>query len=108
MPPVARPASTWETSASIVMLVTQIGATHGLVALDVGGGAGEHHAAGFDEIGAVGGLERHGGVLLDQEHGHVLVVVDGGEDAEEPLNDEGSEAEGRLVEEQELRAQHEG
>src|SRR3989442_6706960 len=106
MPPVARPASTWKITASSVTLVAQVRSPHGVVALDVGGRAREHYSSGLDEVGAVGEIERHGGVLLDEQHADALALVDGAQDAEQLAHQQRREPEGRLVEQHQLWRQH--
>ena len=46
------------------------------------------------------------GVLLDQQHADAFVTVDGAQDSEDFLHDERRETERWLVEQQELRPQH--
>src|SRR5512146_1334407 len=52
--------------------VAQIGAPHGVVLLDCIGAAREHHASGFEEIGAMREIERHRRVLLDEQDADLL------------------------------------
>src|SRR5262245_62241458 len=54
----------------------------------------------------MGELERVIGVLLDEEDGNALLLVEIANDREDLLDDEGRETERRLVEEQEARAAH--
>ena len=51
-------------------------------------------------------VERERGVLLDQQHAHPVLLIDGAQDAEDFLHDEGREPERGLVEQQQFRAQH--
>src|SRR6266542_4250160 len=88
--------------------VAEVGAANRVVPLQIGRGAGHHDAPGFEEVGVVGELERHRGVLLDQQHAHALLLVDGAHDAEDLAGDQGRESERRLVQQQEARARHEG
>src|SRR6266850_1937517 len=106
MPPVARPASTWKITASIAILVAQVRSPHGVVALDVGGRAREHDAPGLDQVGAVGEIERHGGVLLDEQHADALALVDGAQDAEQLAHQQRREPEGGLVEQHQPGREH--
>src|SRR5579859_3372753 len=106
MPPVASPAATCRRSASPVMLIAQVGAPYSVVALDVLGRPGEDHAASLHQVGAVGERERHGGVLLDEQHADALLAVDRLEYPEQLLHDERRETEGRLVEQEQARPQH--
>ena len=68
------------------------------------GRARHHHAAGLEQVGVVGQVEREGGVLLDEEHAHALLAVDRPHDAEDLSHDQRREAEGRLVEQEQARA----
>ena len=47
--------------------------------------ARHHEAAGFHQVGVVGEIERERGVLLDQQHAHLLVLVERAQDAEQLL-----------------------
>src|SRR3954470_9627483 len=111
MPPVARAAITCSMSESKVMpgmrSISQVGAAHGVVPLDVRRAARNHHASRLDEISLIGQLEGHRAGLLDEQHADALLLVDRAEDPEELLHDEWRKAERRLVEEQQLRPQHE-
>src|SRR6266542_3207872 len=71
--------------------VAEVGAADRVVPLQIGRGAGHHDAPGFEEVGVVGELERHRGVLLDQQHAHALLLVDGAHDAEDLAGDQGRE-----------------
>ena len=82
MPPVARPARTWCRKASMrCALVAEVGRAHGVVVPDFRGAAREHDAAGLDQVGAVGEVERHRRVLLDQQDADALLLVDRAQDA---------------------------
>ena len=60
-------------------------------------------AAGPHHVGAISGLDRPLGVLLDEEDGATL-LVELAKDLEHPVDHQGSEPERRLVEEQEPRS----
>src|ERR1700734_4574271 len=89
MPPVASPEMICCSSASMsvpclinVCSIAEVGAPHGGILLDVVGRSGQHHAAGFKQIGVVGEIERKIGVLFDQKHADLLLPVDGPHDGE--------------------------
>ena len=63
-------------------------------------------AAGLEHVGVVGELERQRRVLLDQQHAHLLLLVDAAHDAEDLLHDQRRQAERRLVEQHQARPQH--
>src|SRR5215471_9666464 len=73
--------------------VSQVRATDRVVLLEVGGRTVQHHAAGLEQVDVVGEVEGEGGVLLDEEHAHTLVLVDGPHDAEDLADHERGEAE---------------
>src|SRR5688572_1339909 len=72
-----------------------------------GRGAFEDHGAVVDDVDAVGELQRHLGVLLDQQHAYALLlqVADGVHDR---VDHERGEALRWFVEEEEVRAGEEG
>src|SRR5437667_7363726 len=84
--------------------VAEVGAADGVVAAQVGRRAGHDDAAGLEEIRVVREIEGDGRVLLDEEHAHAFLPVDGSHDAEDLSHDEGGEPERRLVEEEQARA----
>ena len=109
MPPVASPASTWWRKASKCVLPSSRGTSGAprrrfLMSSD---GARQHDAAGLDEVGVVGEVERHRRVLLHHQHADALLLVHRAQDAEQLLHDERREAEGGLVQQHELGPQHE-
>src|SRR3954469_2783440 len=96
MPPVERPARTWCSKSSIA-LVSEVSATHVLVATDVLSWATHHDLAGFDQVGPVGKAERGGRVLLDQQHAHALFFIEAAQDGVHLADNERGKAERRLV-----------
>ena len=62
--------------------------------------------AGLQDVGPLGDRERQVGVLLDDEHGGVELLVQVGETLEQVLGDDRRQAERRLVEQEQLRPQH--
>ena len=88
-----------------VAVVPEIEALH-LVGLgELARVTGERHLADVQHVGQVGDPERHGGVLLHQQHRRAL-PVDLGDDLADLADDAGREAERRLVEQEQLRAGH--
>src|SRR5919198_593120 len=69
------------------------------------GVVGERDATRFEDIAALGDLERHEGVLLHEENRDSL-LVDLLDDLEDLLDEDGREAHRRLVQHEELRASH--
>src|SRR5258706_3351912 len=63
--------------------------------LDVGmagqprGIAVEHDAAAFHHVGVIGDLQRHRGVLLDQQHGDIELAADLDQPADQGLDPHG-------------------
>src|SRR5438552_377665 len=74
--------------------------------LELGGRSAERDVAGLEEIGAVGQLESHGRVLLD-EHDGEAAPRQLADDARDLAHDDGREPQRRLVEEQALGLRHE-
>src|SRR5438876_2374483 len=80
--------------------------------LDVGvlpqrfGGTLENDAAVLHDIAAVGDIERHGGVLLDQEHGQAALFAQPADDPEDLLDEPRRQAERGLVEQNHLGLGH--
>src|SRR2546430_13484030 len=106
MPPVASPETTCWRKISIGS-VSEIRASDGVVPAELGGRARHDDAAGLEEVGMVGEVERHRHVLLDEQDADALLAVDRTDDAEDLADDERREPERGLVQEQEPRPQHE-
>src|SRR5260370_21762418 len=83
----------------------KIGALDDFVLRQFTGISGERHATLFHEIEMVRDLERQMGILLDQENRHTL-AVQFGDDAEDFLDDDRSQAEPRLIHHQKPRPRH--
>src|SRR5437773_88076 len=98
MPPVARPDSTWWMSRLRFTSVAEVRAPDRLVVADRLGGPRHDDAAGLEQIGAVGQLERERRVLLDKQHADAVALVDGAKDLEQLLHDQRRQSERRLVE----------
>src|SRR5262249_25433776 len=88
------------------MAALEIGGAHLGVAQQLGASAGERDLAVDHHVAAMGELEGMVGVLLDQEDGHLLLLVDVADDLEDLLDDQRREAERRLVEQQQPRPAH--
>src|SRR5215470_3086467 len=103
--PVARTAIT-SRSAVMSASLAQVELADHVGPLELGGRPVKRHVAGFEEIGAVGQLERHGRVLLDKDDGQALPgqLADSARDL---AHDDGRESKRRLVEEQALGLRHE-
>src|ERR1043166_6267158 len=67
-------------------LVAQIELAHVLVLDQLGAGALEHDAPDLQHIAIMRRLQRHVGILLDQQHGHLLLLVEAADDAEDLLD----------------------
>src|SRR4051794_12772870 len=107
--PVAHPSTiTWMKRSTAVSSQPQVRAADPLVRLDLLGGAGHHDPAGLQHVRVVGELEDEVGVLLDQQERHALLAGDLHEDREQLPGELGCEAQRRLVEQHEARAQHQG
>ena len=63
------------------------------------------NVAGFQHIGIVGDLQRHVGVLLDQQNGHTL-VIDRFDNGENILHNQGRKTQRGFIHHQHLRAAH--
>src|SRR5437899_9714178 len=106
MPPVASPETTCWRKISIGS-VSEIRASNGVVPAELGGRARHDDAAGLEEVGMVGEVERRRHVLLDEQDADALLAVDRTDDAEDLADDERREPERGLVQEQEPRPHHE-
>src|SRR6266699_380488 len=93
-------------ASTVLLLVSEIRTPHGVVAFDLSGGTGKHDPSGLDEVGTVGEVERQRGVLLDKQDAHPLALVDGPHDLEKLAYEERRQPERRLVEQQQLRPEH--
>src|ERR1051325_5417162 len=87
-------------------LVTEVGAADGLVSAKGLAAALERDPADLEDVRARGCLQREVRVLFDDEHGQALALVQLADDAEDLRDDPPREAERRLVEEHEPRAEH--
>src|SRR5512139_428032 len=82
--------------------------------LDVGmaaqalGAAVEHDPAVLHHVAVVGDLQRHGRALLHDQDGDAELAPDFDQPAQQILDHHGSEAEGELVDQQQLRPADEG
>src|SRR6185503_3039946 len=85
----------------------QVELLHVLVLADGPCVAVQHDPAALHHVGVLGEVERHGGVLLGQQHGHLLLAVQAADDAEDLLHQHRGQAHGRLVEQHEPGPRHE-
>src|SRR6185437_10802094 len=109
-PPDERPMTVcWAScvqSKARTTLVAEVGAADGLVSAKGLAAALERDPADLEDVRARGCLQREVRVLFDDEHGQALALVQLADDAEDLRDDPRREAERRLVEEHELRAEH--
>src|ERR1041385_6953166 len=105
--PRARRAASEDVSALAIPLVTEVAAADGVVGLELGARAREHDAAGLEHVARVGSLQREVRVLLDDQDGQALVLVQLADDPEQLRDQDGREPERGLVEQQEPRPVHE-
>src|SRR5579859_5691396 len=85
MIPVAMPlATSWRKDST---LIPEVRAANIFIVLQHVGGPGENHAASFKDAGERGKTQCQRGVLLDQQHGHLLLSVQPLQDAEDVLGD---------------------
>src|SRR3990172_11453926 len=87
--------------------VPQIRASHGLVLLEPRAFVRQDDAAGLEHVAALRDGEGEAGVLLYQEDGDVLFLVDSLDYAKDLAHDQGGQAQGRLVQEEEAGSAHE-
>src|SRR5262249_30717054 len=88
--------------------VAEVAAADRVVGPELRARSRESHVTGLEHVARVGRLQREMGVLLDDEHGQALALVELADDAEELRDEHRREPERRLVEQQEPRPQDEG
>ena len=86
-------------------VAAEVGGLDRRVLGELGAGALADDLARLEDVGAVGPLERLGGVLLDEQHGGAL-LVDLRDDVEDLLDELGRQPHRRLVQQQQLRVGH--
>src|SRR5262249_51162889 len=91
---------------SAAMSVPQVGLPHGVVDRQLVGGSLGHDVATPQHVAASGEVQSEGGVLLDEQHGRVGVLVDLAQPVEQLLGHHRGQAEGRLVEQEQLGLRH--
>src|SRR5215470_6978630 len=95
-PPVARPNTTcWSTPWTDTVRnssVAKVRAPHRLVLRQLRAGAGDRDLAHLEHVRPVGHPERGLGVLLDEQDGHALLLVDLGDDLEDGSQHGGGQA----------------
>ena len=72
----------------------------------MGTGVFHHDAAVFQHVAVVGGVQRHVGVLLDQQNGGAALAVDAHHDLEDLLGQLGGQAQAGLVQQDQLGRGH--
>ena len=88
-----------------VPVLAQIRFFHFLVGQQLRAGAGHGDVSRLQHVGQVRDLQRHVGVLLDQQHGDAL-AVDLPDDGEDVLHHQGRKAQGGLIQHHQLGAGH--
>src|SRR5262245_11871665 len=105
MEPEASPATT--CCRNSVTSVPEVGLADGLVLGQLPARALERDPTHLEHVRAARGAQRELRVLLDDEDGEPLLLVEVAEDPEDLPDDDRREPEGRFVEEQEKRPRHE-
>src|SRR5712692_1503418 len=95
MTPWARLACSRSTAS-----VAQVRLAHRLVPLQVVAGSRHRHLARLQNVRLGRRLEREAGVLLDQQHGQPLLLVDRFHDLEDLADDDGRQSKRWLVQEE--------
>src|SRR5260221_12150633 len=86
--------------------VAEVGPADRLVAGELAALPREGDAADLEDGGGVGRAEGQVGVLLDHQDGGPVLPVDGADDVEDLPDDDRRQAQRRLVEEEQLRVEH--
>ena len=89
-----------------VSFTPEVELAHVLVLDELGAGPFQHDAPDLQHIAVVRRLERHVGVLLDQQHGDVLLLVEAADDGEDLLDQDRRQPQRRLVEQHQLGPGH--
>src|SRR5712691_2652980 len=97
----------WSRMARLRLLLAEVGLAHEVGAEQRSGGVVEHDAPGLDDVAPMRHAERHPRVLLDEQDRRPL-TIDVLHDAEDRVDQNGREAHGRLVEQEQRRPGHEG
>src|SRR5579862_3606284 len=103
--PRARSPSRREVAA--VTSVPEVAAADGVVGLKLGARAGERDVACLEHVAGVGGLQREVRVLLHDQDCEAFLFVQLADDPEQLRHQHGRQPERRLVQQQELRSEHE-
>src|ERR687893_2969736 len=105
--PLPRPLITWLMNSSMRdPSESQVGLADGLVVVQLMGRALHRHTTGLEHVAPVADVECEVGVLLDHQDGQALVAVEVAQPGEQLAGDEGSQAERRLVEQQQAGRGH--
>src|SRR5678815_1745971 len=92
---------------SIIALEAHVGFADEVLPREIGGPALHHDAAHLQQIRAVHDLEHLAHVLLHDQDG-IALLAHAADQVEEPEHHDRCQAHGRLVEQDELGARHEG
>src|SRR2546427_13205493 len=107
MPPDASPETTcWKKLAIDRYLIAEVALPARLVVAKLAAGSRDLYLADLEHVGALRRVERDAGVLLDDEHGKAVAVVELADDPEDLAHDQGREPQRGLVEHQQSRARH--
>src|SRR5580693_7616075 len=98
MPPLAMPLTTCCTNSCICGLVAQIRTTDRFLALQVRALPAHRNASDLEHVCLGRHLQREPRVLLDQQDGYVIGLVDGADDLEDRSHDQGRQSERGFVE----------
>src|SRR4029450_5425384 len=104
MEPEARPATT--CCRNWVNSISEVGVADGLVLGQLGARPLERHVPHLEDVSTARGAQRELRVLLDDEDGETLLLVQVAENPEDLPHDDRREPERRLVEEEETRPRH--
>src|SRR5438128_920681 len=108
MPPDASPETTcWKKLAIDRYLIAEVALPDRLVVAKLAAGSRDLYLADLEHVGALRRVERDAGVLLDDEHGKAVAVVELADDPEDLAHDQGREPQRGLVEHQQSRTRHE-
>src|SRR4051794_40543485 len=101
---IALPASARGTMylCSFSTSIPEVAGADGVVGLDLGARSREDDLPGLEDVCGLRRLQGEVRVLLDEEDAEALLLVELAHDAKDLRDEQGREAERRLVEEQEL------
>src|ERR1700694_4035868 len=100
-------SSTAQPTLLWLISVAQVGLADRLILGQLAALSRQGDAAHLEHVGALGRAQRQVGVLLDDQDGRAVVAIDRRHDLEDLADDDRRQAQGGLVEEEQLRAEHE-